>query len=118
MTDQDPILLMAVAADGGILPLLVNFLPFVAIFVLFYFLLIRPQQKRMKAHQELVSSVKRGDTIVLSSGMIAKVTRVEAEEVMAEIAQGVNVRVVKTMITEVRDRTAPAIERKAKSAKA
>lgn len=118
MTDQNPILLMAVAADGGILPLLVNFLPFVAIFVLFYFLLIRPQQKRMKAHQELVSSVKRGDTIVLSSGMIAKVTRVEAEEVMAEIAQGVNVRVVKTMITEVRDRTAPAIERKAKSAKA
>ncbi len=118
MTDQDPILLMAVAADGGILPLLVNLLPFVAIFVLFYFLLIRPQQKRMKAHQELVSSVKRGDTIVLSSGMIAKVTRVEAEEVMAEIAQGVNVRVVKTMITEVRDRTAPAIERKAKSAKA
>ncbi|WP_404825183.1 preprotein translocase subunit YajC [Brevundimonas poindexterae] len=118
MTDQDPILLMAVAADGGILPLLVNFLPFVAIFVLFYFLLIRPQQKRMKAHQELVSSVKRGDTIVLSSGMIAKVTRVEAEEVMAEIAQGVNVRVVKTMITEVRGRTAPAIERKAKSAKA
>ena len=118
MTDQDPILLMAVAADGGILPLLVNFLPFVAIFVLFYFLLIRPKQKRMKAHQELVSSVKRGDTIVLSSGMIAKVTRVEAEEVMAEIAQGVNVRVVKTMITEVRDRTAPAIERKAKSAKA
>nr|WP_226635446.1 preprotein translocase subunit YajC [Brevundimonas poindexterae] len=109
---------MAVAADGGILPLLVNFLPFVAIFVLFYFLLIRPQQKRMKAHQELVSSVKRGDTIVLSSGMIAKVTRVEAEEVMAEIAQGVNVRVVKTMITEVRGRTAPAIERKAKSAKA
>ena len=74
MTAQDPILLMAVAADGGILPLLVNFLPFIAIFVLFYFLLIRPQQKRMKAHQELVSSVKRGDTIVLSSGMIAKVS--------------------------------------------
>jgi len=119
MTHQDPILLMAVAADGGMTALLMNFLPFIAIFVLFYFLLIRPQQKRVKAHQELVASVKRGDTIVLSSGVFAKVTRVEADEVMAEIAQGVNVRVVKTMITEVRDRTAPAaVERKAKSTKA
>ncbi|MFW2342020.1 preprotein translocase subunit YajC [Brevundimonas sp.] len=119
MTAQDPILLMAATADGGMMALLMNFLPFIAIFVLFYFLLIRPQQKRVKAHQELVASVKRGDTIVLSSGVIGKVTRVEAEEVMADIAQGVNVRVVKTMITEVRDRTAPAaIERKAKSSKA
>ena len=87
--------------------------------LLFYVLMIRPQQKRVKAHQELVASVKRGDTIVLSSGVIGKVTRVEADEVMADIAQGVNVRVVKAMITEVRDRTAPAaIERKAKSSKA
>ena len=119
MTTQDPILLMAATADGGMMALLMNFLPFIAICVLCYFLLIRPQQKRVKAHQELVASVKRGDTIVLSSGVIGKVTRVEADEVMADIAQGVNVRVVKTMITEVRDRTAPAaIERKAKSSKA
>ena len=119
MTTQDPILLMAATADGGMMALLVNFLTFIAIFVLFYFLLIRPQQKRVKAHQELVASVKRGDTIVLSSGVIGKVTRVEADEVMADSAQGVDVRVVKTMSTEGRDRTAPAaIERKAKSSKA
>ena len=87
---------------------IVNFAPFIAIFVLFYFLLIRPQQKRAKEHAALIAAVKRGDTVVLSSGMIGKVTRVENEEAMVEIAQGVNVRVVKALITEVRNRTAIA----------
>jgi len=95
-------------SDVGIVGLLVQFLPFVGIFVLFYFLLIRPQQKRAKAHQTMVSAVKRGDTVVLSSGMIGKVTRVETDEAMVEVAQGVNVRVVKSMIADVRDRTAIA----------
>ena len=85
--------------------MIVQFLPFVAIFVLFYFLLIRPQQKRAKEHLAMVTGVKRGDTVVLSSGMIGKVTRVEDAEAMVEVAQGVNVRVVKTMIAEVRNRT-------------
>ena len=85
-----------------------TFLPFIAIFVLFYFLLIRPQQKRAKEHAALISAVKRGDTVVLSNGMIGKVTRVENEEAMVEIAQGVNVRVVKGLIAEVRNRTAIA----------
>jgi len=88
--------------------MIVQFLPFVAIFVLFYFLLIRPQQKRAKEHQALISAVKRGDTIVLSSGLIGKVTRVEDAEVNVEIAPSVNVRVVKAMIAEVRNRTAIA----------
>ncbi len=88
--------------------LIVQFLPFVAIFVLFYFLLIRPQQKRAKEHQALIAAVKRGDTIVLSSGLIGKVTRVEEAEVNVEIAPSVNVRVVKAMIAEVRNRTAIA----------
>ncbi len=87
---------------------IVQFLPFVAIFVLFYFLLIRPQQKRAKQHAALIASVKRGDTVVLSSGMIGKVTRVEDAEVNVEIAPSVNVRVVKGMIAEVRNRTAIA----------
>ena len=87
---------------------IVQFLPFVAIFVLFYFLLIRPQQKRAKEHANLIASVKRGDVIVLSSGLIGKVTRVEEAEVNVEIAPSVNVRVVKGMIAEVRNRTAIA----------
>ncbi|WP_298124770.1 preprotein translocase subunit YajC [Brevundimonas sp.] len=95
--------------------LIIQFAPFLAIFVLFYFLLIRPQQKRQKAHQEMITAVKRGDQIVLSSGLMGKVTRVEADEAMVEIAQGVNVRVVKSMIADVRNRTAvtPANDSKA-----
>ena len=94
--------------DGGAMGAIVQFLPFIAIFVLFYFLLIRPQQKRAKEHAALIAAVKRGDTIVLSSGMIGKVTRVEEGEVNVEIAPSVNVRVVKGMIAEVRNRTAIA----------
>ncbi len=81
---------------------------FVPVIILFYFMLIRPQQKAMKAHQALVAGLKRGDTVVLSNGMIGKVTRVENDEAMVEIAQGVNVRVVKQMITQVRDRAGVA----------
>ena len=94
--------------DGGLMATITTFLPFVAIFVLFYFLLIRPQQKRAKEHAALIAAVKRGDTVVLTNGMIGKVTRVENEEAMVEIAQGVNVRVVKALIAEVRNRTAIA----------
>ncbi len=95
-------------ADGNLIATIMQFLPFVAIFVLFYFLLIRPQQKRAKEHQATLAAVKRGDTVVLSSGMIGKVTRVEETEVNVEIAPSVNVRVVKGMIAEVRNRTAIA----------
>jgi len=90
------------AADGGLLAILVNFAPFIVVFVLFYFLLIRPQQRRAKAHAASVSAIKRGDTVVLSNGMIGKVTRVEEQEAMVEISQGVNVRVLKNMVAEVR----------------
>ncbi|MBU1347753.1 MAG: preprotein translocase subunit YajC [Alphaproteobacteria bacterium] len=99
---------MPATADGGLVAMIVQFLPFIAIFVLFYFLLIRPQQKRAKEHQALISAVKRGDVIVLSSGLIGKVTRVEDAEVNVEISPSVNVRVVKGMIAEVRNRTAIA----------
>ena len=76
--------------------------------LLFWLLIFRPQQKQMKAHREMVAGIKRGDTVVMSNGMIGKVTRVENEEAMVEIAQGVNVRVVKGMVAEVRNRTAIA----------
>lgn len=88
--------------------MVVQFLPFVAIFVLFYFLMIRPQQKRAKDHQNMIAAVKRGDTVVLSSGLIGKVTRVEDAEVNVEISPSVNVRVVKAMIADIRNRTAIA----------
>lgn len=106
---------MAAPADGGLMAMVVQFAPIIGIFVLFYFLMIRPQQKRAKEHAAAISAVKRGDTVTLSNGMIGKVTRVENDEAMVEIAQGVNVRVVKAMISEVRNRTAIAAANDAKS---
>lgn len=85
-----------------------TFVFIVPMIVLFYFLMIRPQQQQMKRHKAMIDAVKRGDTVTLSNGMIGKVTRVENEEAMVEIAQGVNVRVVKSMIADVRNRTAVA----------
>lgn len=77
----------------------------VPLFGLFYFMIIRPQQKRMKDHQAMVSGLKRGDTVVLNSGVIGKVTRVDDTEAQVEIAAGVNIKVVKSMVSEVRART-------------
>ena len=68
---------MGGAADGGLTAQLIGFAPIIGIFILFYFLLIRPQQKRAKEHATAIAAVKRGDTVVLGSGMIGKVTRVE-----------------------------------------
>jgi len=91
------------------------FLMIPGMIALFYFLILRPQTQRAKAHQALVAAIKRGDTVVLSSGMIGKVVRVEDAEVGVEIAQGVTVKVVKTTITEVRSRGAPAAANDAKA---
>lgn len=99
---------MPAGAEGGMTAMIVQFLPIIAIIVLFYFLIMRPQSQRIKAHQAQIASIKRGDTVVLSSGMIGKVTRVEDAELNIEIAPSVNVRVVKTMVAEVRNRAAIA----------
>ena len=79
-----------------------------ALFVLFYFLMIRPQQQRMKKHQEMLSGLKRGDSIVLSSGVYGKIVRVEDATVGVEIATGVTVKVRKALITEIEARGTPA----------
>ena len=80
----------------------------VILFGLFYILMIRPQQKRAKDHQAALNAMKRGDSVVLSNGMLGKIVRVEDAEVGVEIAQGVTVKVVKTMIGEVRAKGEPA----------
>ncbi|KRE13338.1 preprotein translocase subunit YajC [Bosea sp. Root483D1] len=85
-----------------------SLVPFVLIFVIMWFLIIRPQQKRVKSHQELIKNVRRGDTIVTSGGLIAKVSKViDDAEIEAEIADGVRVRIVKGMITDVRTKGEP-----------
>lgn len=88
--------------------LFMQFAPLILMFGVAYFLLIRPQQKRMKDHQAMIEGLKRGDNVVLSSGMLGKVVRVEDKEVGIEIAQGVTVKVVRSMIAEVRAKGEPA----------
>ena len=87
---------------------LIQFAPILLLLVLFYFMLIRTQQKRAKEHMATLAGIKRNDTVVLSNGMIGKVVRVEDKEVGVEIAQGVNVKVVKSMISDVRVKGEPA----------
>jgi preprotein translocase subunit YajC len=82
---------------------------------LFYIMIWRPQQKRMKDHATMLGALKRGDNIVLSSGLIGKIVRVEDKEVGVEIAQGVTVKVVKGMIAEVRGKGEPAVANDTKS---
>ena len=92
----------AAAASGGPMEALMQFAPLLLIMVLGYFLLIRPQSQRAKQQRALIDAVKRGDTVVLSSGVIGKVAKVEDKEVQVEIAPTVTVKVVKTMISDVR----------------
>jgi len=89
--------------------------PILLMVVLFYFMLIRPQQKRAKEHQAMLGNLKRGDSVVLSSGVLGKIVRVEDKEVGVEIAQGVTVKVLKGMITEVRAKGEPAAANDAKN---
>lgn len=81
----------------------------VAMFAIFYFLLIRPQQKRMKQHKALVNSVSRNDTVVTAGGLIGKVSKVVdgAEEITIEIATGVKVKVLRATIQDVRSKNTP-----------
>ncbi len=90
------------AAGGGAAGLFNFAFPLVAIFIIFYFLLIRPQQRRLKQHQALIGAVKPRDTAVTNGGLIGKVTKVDEHEVELEIAQGVRVRVMKAMLSDVR----------------
>ncbi|MBI2236545.1 MAG: preprotein translocase subunit YajC [Magnetospirillum sp.] len=98
----------AQAASGGTLESLQSFLPLVLIFVVFYFLLIRPQQKRQKEHREMVNALRRGDRVVTAGGIIGTVAKVVSDaELSVEIAEGVRVRVVRSSITEVPSKTEP-----------
>jgi preprotein translocase subunit YajC len=84
-------------------PFISSLVPLVLLFGIFYFLIIRPQQTRMKAHQAMVAAVKRGDTVVTAGGLIGKVSKVKDDgELMVEIADNVQVRVLKSTLTEVR----------------
>lgn len=87
---------------------LVQFLPLVLIFVVFWFLLIRPQQKKMKQHKEMIAAVRRGDRVLTGGGIIGTVTKVLGEnELQVEIAENVRVKVARSTISEVLAKTEP-----------
>ena len=87
---------------------ILQFVPFVLIFVIMWVLIIRPQQRKAREHQDLIKSVRRGDTVVSSGGIIGRVTKVTDDaEIEVEIADGVRVRLVRSMIAEVRAKGEP-----------
>ncbi len=88
--------------------MLMQVVPFILIFVIMYFLMIRPQQKRQKEHQEMIKNVRRGDQVVMSGGLIGKVAKVtDDNEVELEIADNVRVRVTRASIADVRSKGEP-----------
>jgi preprotein translocase subunit YajC len=96
---------------GGSTDFLIQLVPILLMFVIFYLLLLRPQQQKLKAHRELVANLRRGDTVVTSGGIIGKVTKVRDEnEIEVEIADNTRVRVVKGTVSEVRAKGEPVKE--------
>jgi preprotein translocase subunit YajC len=96
-------------AAGGGAGALGSFIPLILIFAIMYFLLIRPQQKKLKEHQAMVAALRRGDQVVTQGGLIGKVSKVkDDQELELEIADGVKVRVVRNTIAQVLNKTEPA----------
>ena len=95
------------AADTN--SMLMSLLPFALIFVIMYFLILKPQQKKLKDHQELVKNIRRGDTVVTNGGLVGKVTKVvDDDQIEVEIADGVRIRQMRQMISGVRTNGLPA----------
>ena len=95
------ILTAAAAETGGASAFMIGILPWILIFIIFYVLLIRPQQKRAKGHQAEIAAVKKGDEVITGGGLRGRVTKVSDAEVEVEIAQGVRVKAVKSTLSHV-----------------
>ena len=95
------------AGGGG--DLVMSILPFVLMFVIFYFLLIRPQRKQMQERKEMLANIRRNDTIITGGGVVGKITKViDDNEVEVEIAKDVKVRVMRNLVADVRVKGEPA----------
>jgi preprotein translocase subunit YajC len=97
-------------AAGGGADMFIQLVPLLAMFVIFYFLLIRPQQARAKQHREMVANIRRGDTVILASGIIGKVSKAKEgdSEIDVEIAKDTVVKVLRGTISDVRGKGEPA----------
>jgi preprotein translocase subunit YajC len=108
MSSPPLMMTMIQAAPSGTAELLMNALPWVAIFVIFYLLMIRPQQRRVKELQASIAAVKKGDEVITGGGIRGRVTKVTDEDAEVEIANGVKVRVIKSTISQVLPTGKPA----------
>nr|WP_310522327.1 preprotein translocase subunit YajC [Polymorphobacter sp.] len=104
----------AAVAPGGATAGLIAFVPYIAIFAIFYFLMIRPQQQRAKAHRAMIDAVKKGDEVVTGGGLIGKVIKVMDAEVEVELGPQVKVKALKSTLADVRTRGVPAAANDAK----
>ena len=99
--------------EGG---MIMSLLPFVLIFVIMYFLILRPQQKRTKQHQDMVKNVRRGDTVITNGGLVGKVTKVvDDDQIEIEIADAVRIRQMRSMLADVRAKGEPVKDEAAAS---
>jgi len=99
----------AQAAGGGAAGGLAGFIPIILIFAIMYFLMIRPQQKKLKEHAAMVAALRRGDQIVTQGGVVGKVTKVKEDgEIEVEIAPEVKIRVIKATVAQLVSKTEPA----------
>ena len=98
----------ALAQSGGFAEGGLGLMPIILVMIIFYFLLIRPQQKRAKQHKEMLSALKRGDKIVTNGGLTGNIIKAvdDSETIEVEIAKDVKVNVIRTMIADVRDKDA------------
>ncbi|MGN6099997.1 MAG: preprotein translocase subunit YajC [Devosia sp.] len=101
------------AAPGG-MDILIQFAPIVILVIIFWLLIFRPQQKKLREQRAMLSAITRGDTVVTTGGLVGKVTKaVEGEDLEVEIAQGVKVRIVRGMVSDVRSKGVPVNDNKA-----
>ena len=110
----------AIAQEAGAVPamgggdLLIQFAPILLLVVIFWFLIFRPQQKRMKAQQAMLAAIQRGDTVVTTGGIVGKVTKaVDGEDLEVQIADAVRIKVVRHMVADVRSKAQPVNDNKA-----
>jgi preprotein translocase subunit YajC len=105
MSTQPILMSMVQAAPagqaGGTTGILMGILPWLLIFAIFYLLMIRPQQRRVKEHQAAIKAIKKGDDVITGGGIVGRVTKVTDDEAEVEIAAGVRIRVVKSTISHV-----------------
>ena len=102
----NPYLDLTLAQAAGGADLITTFVPLILIFIVFYIFLIRPQQRKMKAHQEMINNVRRGDRVVTSGGLIGKVVKAidDNDEIEVEIAKDVRVKIARGMLSDVKSK--------------